>query len=52
VFYILDPEHEKKHIVIPRKQRIIGVENVTDEEGYNQFDELPFFVDAKNYKSR
>ena len=47
VFYVLEPEHEKKHVVIPGKQRIVGVENVTDEEEYNQFDEMPFFVDTK-----
>jgi hypothetical protein len=39
VFYILDPKDEKKHIVV-------GVDNVEDEEEYNQFDEMPFFVDT------
>jgi hypothetical protein len=38
---------QEKHVVIHGKQRIIGLENVTDEEEYNQFDELPFFVDTK-----
>ena len=47
VFYILDPKDEKKHIVVPRKQRVVGVENVEDEEEYNQFDEVPFFVYTK-----
>jgi hypothetical protein len=48
VFFVLKPKHKKKHdIVIHEKQRIIGLENVTDEEEYNQFDELPFFVDTK-----
>jgi hypothetical protein len=47
VFYVLEPKHEKKHVVIPGKQRIIGCD-VTDEEEYNQFDEVPFFVDTKS----
>jgi hypothetical protein len=47
VFYVLEPEHEKKHVVIPRKQRIIGFDDVTDEEEYNQFNEVPFFLIQK-----
>jgi hypothetical protein len=35
VFYVLEPEHEKKHVVIPGKQRINRVDDVTDEEEYN-----------------
>jgi hypothetical protein len=35
VFYILDPKDEKKYIVVPRKQRVIGVNDVEDEEEYN-----------------
>jgi hypothetical protein len=46
VFYILDPKDEKKHIVVPGKQRVVGVDNMEDEEEYNQFDEVPFFVDT------
>ena len=46
VFYILDPLDEKKYIVVPGKQRVVGVEDVEDEEEYNQFDEVPFFVDT------
>jgi hypothetical protein len=46
VFYILDAKDEKKHIVIPSKQRVVRVDNVEDEEEYNQFDEVPFFVDT------
>jgi hypothetical protein len=48
VFYILEPEHEKEHGVILRKQRTIGVDDITDEKEYNQFDEVPFFVDTKS----
>jgi hypothetical protein len=47
VFYILDPKDEKKHIVVPGKQRVLGVDNMDDEEEYNQCDDVPFFVDTK-----
>jgi hypothetical protein len=46
MFYILDPKDEKKPIVVPGKQRVVGVDNVEDEEEYNQFDEVHFFVDT------
>jgi hypothetical protein len=46
VFYILDLKDEKKRIVVPGKQRGVGVDNVENEEEYNQFDEVPFFVDT------
>jgi hypothetical protein len=45
-FYILDPKDEKKHNVVSRKQWVVGVDNKEDEEEYNQFDEVPFFVDT------
>jgi hypothetical protein len=47
VFYILDPKDEVKYIVVPGKQWIIGVDDVEDEEEYNQCDEVPFFVDTR-----
>jgi hypothetical protein len=47
MFYILDPKDEKKHIVVPGKQRVLRVDNMDDEEEYNQCDEVPFFVDTK-----
>jgi hypothetical protein len=46
VFYILDPKDEKKPIVVLGKQRVVGVDNMEDEEEYNQFGEVPFFVDT------
>jgi hypothetical protein len=46
VFYILDSKDEKKHIVVPGKQWVVRVENMEDEEEYNQFNEVPFFVDT------
>jgi hypothetical protein len=50
VFYILDPKDKKKHIIVPRKQRVVRVDNVEDEEEYNQFDEVSFFVDTNKKK--
>ncbi len=47
VFYILDPKNEKKHIVVHGKQQVVRVDNVEDEEEYNQCDEVPFFVDTR-----
>jgi hypothetical protein len=48
LFYVLKLEHEKRHVVISGKQGIIGVDDVTDEEEYNQFDDVPFFIDTKS----
>jgi hypothetical protein len=47
VFYILDPKDEKKCIVVPKKQQVLRVDDVEDEEEYNQCDDLPFFVDIR-----
>ena len=46
VFYVTDPANKKRHVVLNGKRRIVGVENVVDEEEYNQFDELPPFGDG------
>lgn len=35
----------KKHIVISRKQRILGVKGVINVEEYNQYEELDLFKD-------
>jgi hypothetical protein len=48
VFYVLDPKDEKKYIVVPGKQRVVEVNDVEDEEEYNQCDEVPFFVDTRS----
>jgi hypothetical protein len=47
VFYILDPKDEKKYIVVPGKQWVVRVDDVDDEEEYNQCDEVPFFLDTR-----
>ena len=43
VFYVPDTRNKKRHVVLPEKRRVVGVENVVDEEEYNQFDEVPPF---------
>ncbi|KAJ9536255.1 hypothetical protein OSB04_un000555 [Centaurea solstitialis] len=43
VFFVEDPKDSKWHIVLHGKRHILGVENVTDEDEYDQFDELPPF---------
>jgi hypothetical protein len=47
VFYILDPKDEKKYIIVPGKQWVVRVNDVEDEEEYNQCAEVPFFVDTR-----
>jgi hypothetical protein len=50
-FYVLDPETQK-HVVISRKQKIVGVENVIDnDEDVNQFKEMPLFTNPLNIKN-
>jgi hypothetical protein len=44
VFYTNDPglaNTEECHIILQEKRKNIGIENVVDEEDYNQFDDLP-----------
>jgi hypothetical protein len=42
VFYVLDLAKKNRSVVMPEK-RIVGIENVVEEEEYNQFDEIPSF---------
>jgi hypothetical protein len=50
VFYVLDPE-TGKYAVVFGKQKIIGVENVEDnDEDVNQFEEMPIFTNPMNIK--
>jgi hypothetical protein len=50
VFYVLDPE-TGKHIVVSRKQKIVGVNNVEDnDEDVNQFEEMLLFTNPMNIK--
>ncbi|GKF65724.1 retrovirus-related pol polyprotein from transposon TNT 1-94, partial [Tanacetum coccineum] len=43
IFYVEDPSDTRWNIVMHSKRSIVGVENVVDEDEYNQFDELPPF---------
>ncbi len=50
VFYVLDLE-TGKHIVVSGKQKIVGVDNVEDnDEDVNQFEEMPLFTNPMNIK--
>jgi hypothetical protein len=42
VFYVPDLAKKNWSVVMPEK-RIVGIENVVEEEEYNQFDEIPSF---------
>jgi hypothetical protein len=50
VFYVLDPE-TGKHVVVSGKQKIVGAENMEDnDEDVNQFEEIPLFTNPINIK--
>ena len=43
VFYVTDSADHSRHVVLFGKRRIIGIDNVEDEEAYNHFDKIPPF---------
>jgi hypothetical protein len=50
VFYVLDPE-TGKHIVVSKKQKIVGVDNVEDnDKDVNQFEKMALFTNPMNIK--
>jgi hypothetical protein len=50
VFYVLDPE-TRKHIVFSEKQKIVGIDNVEDnDEDVNQFEQMSLFTNPMNIK--
>jgi hypothetical protein len=50
VFYVLDPE-TGKHVVVSGKQKLIGVENVKDnDDDVNQYKEMSLFTNLVNIK--
>jgi hypothetical protein len=50
VFYVLNRE-TGKHVVVSGKQKIVGVENVEDnDEDVNQFEEMSLFTNPMNIK--
>jgi hypothetical protein len=44
VFYVPDTTNKRLKVVIPGKRWIVRVENVVDEEEFDQFDEIPPFI--------
>ena len=50
VFYMPDPQSnlppkkKTKHVVVSRKQHIIGVDGMDDVETYNNYNEMPLFT--------
>jgi hypothetical protein len=43
--YVANPVKKTKHVVVPRKQDIIGIDRIDDVEEYNQCDEMDLFTD-------
>ncbi|KAK1410808.1 hypothetical protein QVD17_37348 [Tagetes erecta] len=41
VFFVNDPSKPSHHIVLQGKRRILGVDNVNNEDEYDHFDDLP-----------
>ena len=41
IFFVEDPLHKNGHLVMHRKRRVLGVDDVADQDEYNEFDELP-----------
>ena len=40
VFYIKDLKNKKRHVVMPSKRTIIGVDGVINEDDYNKIDDI------------
>jgi hypothetical protein len=43
VLYVPNLAKKNWSVVMPGKKMIVGIENVVEEEEYNQFDEIPSF---------
>ncbi|KAL4563369.1 hypothetical protein LXL04_027410 [Taraxacum kok-saghyz] len=55
VFFVKDSSKARYHIVLQGKRRILGVDNVVDEEEYDHFDDLPPFsvgIEPTNFENR
>jgi hypothetical protein len=44
MFSVPNTTHKRLKVVIPEKRQIVRVENVVDEEEFDQFDEIPPFA--------
>ena len=47
VLYVADPAKKIKHVVVPEKQDIIGVQGIEDVEEYNQYEQMNLFTDLQ-----
>ena len=45
VLFVADLAKKAKHVVVPGKQDIIGVDGINDVEDYNQYNETNLFTD-------
>ena len=41
IFFVEDPLHKNCHLAMHGKRRVLGVDDVADEDEYDEFDELP-----------
>ena len=41
IFFVEDPLHKNSHLAMHGKRRVLGVDDVADEDEYDEFDELP-----------
>ena len=41
IFFVEDPLHKNVHLSMHGKRRVLGVDDVADEDEYDEFDELP-----------
>ena len=48
IFFVEDPLHKDSHLAMHGKRRVLGVDDVADEDEYDEFDELP----AKGSRTR
>jgi hypothetical protein len=45
LLYVVEPIKKLKHVILPEKQDIIGVDGIDDVEEYNHYDEMNIFTD-------
>ena len=48
IFFVKDPLHKNGHLAMHGKTRVLGVDDVADQDEYDEFDELP----AKGSRTR
>ena len=52
VFYIVDPKNKNRHVVLPSKRSIMGVDGVDSAKDYNNIDVIPsaFYSVSQTYE--